>query len=78
MKSDNVLILTVARCASTFYQHHIAIERKIKNLVLASSLIDKSVTKLLENETCLTKDLGGTSSTAEITKNLTNILKHLT
>ena len=53
-------------------------KRKVENLVLASSLIDKSVTKLLENQTCLTKDLGGTSSTAEITKNLTNILKHLT
>ncbi len=33
MKSDNnVLILTVARCASSFYQHHIAIERKLENL----------------------------------------------
>ena len=32
MKSDNVLIFTVARCASTFYQHHIAIERKLENL----------------------------------------------
>ena len=53
-------------------------KRKVENLILASSLIDKSVTKLLENETFLTKDLGGTSSTAEITKNLTNILKHLT
>ncbi len=46
MKSDNVLILTVARCASTFYQHHIAIERKIKNLGEQMIVPNKSVVKV--------------------------------
>tara|TARA_B100002019_G_scaffold151499_1_gene130475 strand:- start:3061 stop:3663 length:603 start_codon:yes stop_codon:yes gene_type:complete len=46
VKSDNVLILTVARCASTFYQHHIAIERKIKNLGEQMIVPNKSVVKV--------------------------------
>ena len=46
MKSDNVLILTVARCASTFYQHHIAIERNIKNLGEQMIVPNKSVVKV--------------------------------
>ncbi len=46
MKSDNVLILTVARCASTFYQHHIAIERKIKNLGEQMIVPNKSIVKV--------------------------------
>lgn len=46
MKSDNVLILTVARCASTFYQHHIAIERTIKNLGEQMIVPNKSVVKV--------------------------------
>ena len=46
MKSDNVLILTVARCASTFYQHHIAIEKKLKNLGEQMIVPNKSVVKV--------------------------------
>tara|TARA_Y100000022_G_scaffold168229_1_gene153305 strand:+ start:33 stop:635 length:603 start_codon:yes stop_codon:yes gene_type:complete len=46
VKSDNVLILTVARCASTFYQHHIAIERNIKNLGEQMIVPNKSVVKV--------------------------------
>ena len=51
--------------------------RKLKDLILASSLIDKSVTNLFENKNNLTKDLGGTASTEKTTKNLINILNHL-
>ena len=51
--------------------------RKIKDLILASSLIDKSVTNLFENKNNLTKDLGGTASTEKTTQNLINILNHL-
>ena len=51
--------------------------RKIKDLILASSLIDKSVTNLFENKNNLTKDLGGTASTEKITENLIYILNHL-
>jgi 3-isopropylmalate dehydrogenase len=51
--------------------------RKIKDLILASSLIDKSVTNLFENKNNLTKDLGGTASTEKTTENLINILNHL-
>ena len=50
--------------------------RKIKDLIFASSLIDKSVTKLFENKNNLTKDLGGTASTEKTTENLINILNH--
>jgi 3-isopropylmalate dehydrogenase len=50
--------------------------RKIKDLIFASSLIDKSVTKLFENKNNLTKDLGGTASTEKTTENLINILTH--
>ena len=46
MKSDNVLILTVARCASTFYQHHIAIEKKLENLGEQMIVPNKSVIKV--------------------------------
>ena len=51
--------------------------KKIQNLILASDLMDKSVTNLLENEGNLTRDLGGTASTQEITKNLIKILHKL-
>ena len=51
--------------------------RKIKDLILASSLIDKSVTNLFKNKNNLTKDLGGTASTEKTTQNLINILNHL-
>ena len=51
--------------------------RKIKDLILASSLIDKSVTNLFENKNNLTKDLGGKASTEKTTENLINILNHL-
>ena len=51
--------------------------RKIKDLIFASSLIDKSVTKLFENKNNLTKDLGGTASTERTSQNLINILNHL-
>ena len=50
--------------------------KKIKDLIFASSLIDKSVTKLFENKNNLTKDLGGTASTEKTTENLINILNH--
>ena len=50
--------------------------RKIKDLIFASSLMDKSVTKLFENKYNLTKDLGGTASTEKTTENLINILNH--
>ena len=46
MKSDNILIVTVARCASTFYQHHIAIERKLENLGEQMIAPDGSVIKV--------------------------------
>ena len=46
MKSDNVLIFTVARCASTFYQHHIAIERNLENLGEQMIVPDTSVIKV--------------------------------
>ena len=52
-------------------------KRKIKDLILASSLIDKSVTNLFENKNNLTKDLGGMASTEKTTQNLINILNHL-
>ena len=51
-------------------------KRKLENFILASSLINNSVIKLLENDSNLTKDLGGTASTQEITKKLINILNH--
>ena len=51
--------------------------KKLQNLILASDLIDKSVTNLLENEVNLTRDLGGTASTQETTKNLIQILHKL-
>ena len=51
-------------------------KRKLENFILASSLINNSVIELLENDSNLTKDLGGTASTQEITKKLINILNH--
>jgi isocitrate/isopropylmalate dehydrogenase len=51
--------------------------KNLQNLILASDLIDKSVTNLLENEVNLTRDLGGTASTKETTKNLIQILHKL-
>ncbi|MDC1260598.1 isocitrate/isopropylmalate family dehydrogenase [Pseudomonadota bacterium] len=51
--------------------------KNLNNLILASDLIDKSVTNLLENEVNLTRDLGGTASTKETTKNLIQILYKL-
>ncbi|MDC0093113.1 isocitrate/isopropylmalate family dehydrogenase [Alphaproteobacteria bacterium] len=51
-------------------------KRKLESLILASSLINNSVIKLLENDSNLTKDLGGTASTQEITKKLINILNY--
>ena len=52
-------------------------KRKLQKFFSASSLIDKSVISFLETEKNLTRDLGGTASTDEITKKLTNILNHL-
>ena len=52
-------------------------KQKIKNLILASDLLDKSVTSLLEDEGNLTRDLGGTASTSEITQNLIKIINNL-
>ena len=51
--------------------------KKLYNLILASDLIDKSVTNLLETEVNLTRDLGGTASTQQITTNLIQILHKL-
>ena len=51
-------------------------KRKLDNFILASSLINNSVIKLLETDENLTKDLGGKASTREITKKLINILNH--
>jgi isocitrate/isopropylmalate dehydrogenase len=51
-------------------------KRKLENFILASSLINNSVIKLLETDSNLTKDLGGTASTHEITKKIINILNH--
>ena len=51
--------------------------KKLHNLILASDLIDKSVTNLLETEVNLTRDLGGTASTQQITTNLIQILHKL-
>lgn len=50
-------------------------KRKLKKLNLASSFIDKSVIKILSKPNYLTRDLGGNSSTKELTKNFINILK---
>jgi len=46
VKSDNVLILTVARCASTFYQHHVSIEKKLKNWGEQMIVPDEAVIKV--------------------------------
>ena len=51
-------------------------KRNLENFILASSLINNSVIKLLEDDINLTKDLGGTASTKKITKKLINILNH--
>jgi 3-isopropylmalate dehydrogenase len=51
-------------------------KRKLKNFILASSLINNSVIKLLANDKNLTKDLGGRASTKETTKKLISILNH--
>ncbi|MDC0457796.1 isocitrate/isopropylmalate family dehydrogenase [Alphaproteobacteria bacterium] len=51
-------------------------KRKLENFILASSLINNSVIKLLANDKNLTKDLGGTASTQETTKKLISILNH--
>ena len=51
-------------------------KRNLENFILASSLINNSVIKLLETDDNLTKDLGGKASTQEITKKLINILNH--
>ena len=50
-------------------------KRKLKKLNLASSFIDKSVIKMLSKQNHLTRDLGGNSSTKELTKNFISILK---
>ena len=42
----NVLILTIARCASSFYQHQIATERKITNFGEDMVIPNKSVVKV--------------------------------
>ena len=46
ISDNNVLIVTVARCASTFYQHDIAIKRKIKNFGEQMVVPNKSVVKV--------------------------------
>jgi isocitrate/isopropylmalate dehydrogenase len=51
-------------------------KQKIQNLILASDLLDKSVTSLLEDGGNLTRDLGGTASTSEITQNLIKIISN--
>jgi isocitrate/isopropylmalate dehydrogenase len=51
-------------------------KRKLENFILASSLINNSVIKLLETDQNLTKDLGGTATTQETTKKLINILNN--
>jgi isocitrate/isopropylmalate dehydrogenase len=48
----------------------------LENFILASSLINNSVIKLLANDKNLTKDLGGRASTKETTKKLISILNH--
>jgi 3-isopropylmalate dehydrogenase len=50
-------------------------KKKLKKLNLASSFIDKAVIKILSKPTYLTRDLGGNSSTKELTKNFINVLK---
>jgi 3-isopropylmalate dehydrogenase len=53
-------------------------KRNLKKLNLASNLIDKSVIKILSKPSYLTADLGGNSSTKELTKNFINVLKKTT
>jgi 3-isopropylmalate dehydrogenase len=50
-------------------------KRNLKKLNLASSFIEKAVIKILSKPTYLTADLGGNSSTKELTKNFINVLK---
>ena len=49
---------------------------KATELQQKSFLTLNNIIKLLENDSNLTKDLGGTASTQEITKKLINILNH--
>ena len=44
--NKNVLIVTVARCASSFYQEQIAIERKIINFGEKKLVPNKSIVKV--------------------------------
>ena len=51
--------------------------RKIDKLILASNLINDSVSELLKDKENFTRDLGGNASTSKITENLIKILNKI-
>ena len=51
--------------------------RKINKLILASNLINESVSELLKDRENFTRDLGGNASTGKITENLIKILNKI-